>query len=385
MRAAAENVKKERGLNMRIKSKESRKNKGFVSILIFVLLLLLAADAFCLLRRYGVLGGTGTRIGQVALAMEEEAEGAIQVIFTQEVEVTEEQRDDGTSFFESRICRATVDVPGREDAQEAIRKTLDEIYQAHQTYSAELLTNARNSSIESSYASQYEGCFVGAYVSGQALSLEDYTLSYASGAVHESSERNQYNFDLESGAVLSLGDIVTDAAALETLVLTEMSDDRETIESYTGTELETVVEKALDPEKTTGWYLDADGFHLFFNSYEIAPYFIGTSDYLVSYNSLSGVVSEEYIPVSGDFSIDSEAVQIVSVSEAATEDSEGVYGVADGQECVLSTRTVYDLYIMSSAAAEKSDGTGLLSDTVMICYASVMSASDQIYLAKNDG
>ena len=48
--------------------------------------------------------------------------------------------------------------------------------------------------------------------------------------------------------------------------------------------------------KNRHWYFAADGFHIVFDPYEIAPYAAGSITAAVPYSELGGVIKEEYLP-----------------------------------------------------------------------------------------
>lgn len=148
-----------------------------------------------------------------------------------------------------------------------------------------------------------------AFATQQAVSMRFKQVSYQIGSAHPNHVIACTNYDTSTGEYLAFEDILAG----------ENKDEaKKKLQELMGKALETVypewdlwfmgrvkdageiVKTAfLDaaPElKNRHWYFAADGFHIVFDPYEIAPYAAGSITAAVPYSELGGVIKEEYLP-----------------------------------------------------------------------------------------
>lgn len=118
-----------------------------------------------------------------------------------------------------------------------------------------------------------------------------------SGGPHPSLITESVTYDLTTGAVLTLGDILvdgytgTDLCALIIEALAPMSDDLH----Y---DYETSLQDRFsgDYSNVASWYFSGTGLCFHFSPYDIAPYSSGTIIATIPYEDLNGVLNDQYLP-----------------------------------------------------------------------------------------
>lgn len=113
------------------------------------------------------------------------------------------------------------------------------------------------------------------------------------GGAHPNSFRTILNYDLRQGQLISLEDIVVDKAAFS--VVAERIFRREK-----GIEQSTSFEQAgyfmEDFKLSTQFALMPTGLLLFYNTYEIAPYVVGVTEFEIPYEEVEGFIRAYYLP-----------------------------------------------------------------------------------------
>ena len=130
------------------------------------------------------------------------------------------------------------------------------------------------------------------------LSISYSATSYAGGA-HPSQSLYAANYDLTTGNVLTLGSImhhIDSKKTLETMVtdaLDAMKDEYYLYPDYTD-----YVSKRFQKDESfdEDWYFNDNGLCFFFSPYEIAPYASGPIIVELPYDTLVGVIADEYFP-----------------------------------------------------------------------------------------
>lgn len=169
---------------------------------------------------------------------------------------------------------------------EEIPQTLDAIagdfldeYEAVMSEESEYVT---------SWAVEVEGEIL--YQSEKMASAQLSTFSYAGGA-HPNSFVFLINFDVESGEVLRLPDIIRDTAALRELAEPAFREARELgpDESLSDAGFFWGGPFAL-PEN---FAMTEEGLYFFYNPYEVAAYAAGPTEFIISREQLAGLMGEE--------------------------------------------------------------------------------------------
>lgn len=170
-----------------------------------------------------------------------------------------------------------------------------------------------------------------------AMSFSILTLDYTGGA-HGGERSTSENFDSQTGAHLSLTDVLTEdplaQERLASLVAEGLYADQEVYSMlYDTTQIPTNAKELV--EDGTSWYFAEDGMVLYFSTYAIAPYAAGSVEVTIPYAELSTIVKDQYLypgtpfettTVSTDGSADSyEVVQTQAPSEATVDFSYQVY------------------------------------------------------------
>lgn len=217
-------------------------------------------------------------------------EGERQVIVTVDEENTVE------AAAETSIARIQVYVSDNPETGEKITAS-----EALTTLYADAATDRDNAIAQgrryaSGYPYDYTLKLFDAYATSGALSLQFMASAYLGGA-HPMSSRFTYTFDLETGALLTLADLIDDenAQAKDSLInaftqalrseMPDLPDPAGNIRSvFDGTQTQTY------------WYLTRDGLAITFPPYAIAAYGAGYITALVPYNALYGLVDAAWLP-----------------------------------------------------------------------------------------
>lgn len=128
------------------------------------------------------------------------------------------------------------------------------------------------------------------------LSLFGNHSSY-SGGIHPSLVTESVTYDLSTGSALTLGDILVEdysGEALSSLIIAALADRAgELCYDY-----EAILQDRFSRNygSNTSWYFSRTGLCFHFSPYDIAPYSSGTIIAEIPYESLNGVLKEQYLP-----------------------------------------------------------------------------------------
>ena len=205
------------------------------------------------------------------------------------------EAEDGTVLLTVQTRFPVVTIPGREQAAEAINRYV----RSGQAFQSESPTGPpveeTLSWAEEDYKTRGKDMWPAAYLLYEgywpgrldenvvSFGLESY--SYMGGA-HPNMVVHGFVFDTQTGEKLSFADVVEDVdAASETVVrflLEETAKLDESVEN--GSIFFDGYEETLQSyPKEDKWYLGEDGFHIFIDTYEIAPYVAGNFDFVIPY------------------------------------------------------------------------------------------------------
>ncbi len=134
------------------------------------------------------------------------------------------------------------------------------------------------------------------------LSLYGYESAYE-GAAHGSTSFKAVTYDLVTGKVLALSDILTDAVTMDALcTLATAALDKQSSALFP--DYQTLVADLFQktaPEYTD-WYLSTEGLCFFFSPYEIASYAAGDIVATIPYSELTGILQDACFPPEQDIS-----------------------------------------------------------------------------------
>ena len=138
-------------------------------------------------------------------------------------------------------------------------------------------------------------------IDGGILSLYGSHITY-DGAAHAGVVNKSVSYDLVTGEVLSLDQVLTNISTdeLYTLVLASLNDQKEAEQLYIGFE-STVKERfSKDLSSERDWFFSDEGLCFFFSTYEISPYASGDVVATVPYEKLAGKMDDAYFPAEQD-------------------------------------------------------------------------------------
>lgn len=138
------------------------------------------------------------------------------------------------------------------------------------------------------------------------LSVCNYYENYTGGA-HGMYGLWGENYDVETGALLNLSDVITmteeelHPILKEKVLKTAEDPDQfwdldEAFSHYKYSAKENDPEDYENYEYNYDWYLDNEGIHFYFAPYAIAAYAYGATDVVISYDELKGQINEKYLP-----------------------------------------------------------------------------------------
>lgn len=214
----------------------------------------------------------------------------------QQVIVTVDEENTAEAAAETSIARIRVHMPGNPEIAEKITSSdvLTSLYADAATDRDNAIDQGRR--YASGYPYDYTLKLFDAYATSGALSLQFMASAYLGGA-HPMSSRFTYTFDLETGALLTLEDLIDseNAQAKDSLInaftqalRSEMPD----LPDPAGN-----IRSVFDGSQTqTYWYFTRDGLAITFPPYAIAAYGAGYITALVPYDALYGLVDAAWLP-----------------------------------------------------------------------------------------
>ncbi len=178
-------------------------------------------------------------------------------------------------------------------------------------------------------------------------------LSYEfTGGAHGMSVARAYNFDAETGALLTLEDLTTDLYAFRSRVsdymihLVEVDPDTservsaDYINGYGG-----YTNAMTSLIRDGSWYLDESGLVVFSDLYEIGPYASGIISFTIPYEQLDGLLADKWMPTER-----SETGELTITSMEQIEDGSVEFldklSISEGEElCLRAMGSVYDVQL----------------------------------------
>ena len=130
----------------------------------------------------------------------------------------------------------------------------------------------------------------------KVLSLYGKEIAF-SGGVHPNQIGLSASFDMVTGKLLTLEDILLDSNAateLSQLIIEDLTANRENYQLYDGYAAimnERFGGTSDNWKEQPAWYLSSSGLCVYFSPYDIAPYAAGRMEFSISYKSLSGILS----------------------------------------------------------------------------------------------
>lgn len=191
------------------------------------------------------------------------------------------------------------------------------------------------------------------------LSLFGHTVTY-SGGIHPDTASVSVTYDLVTGSVLSLGDLLTEGSTPEDLA--RLATEALSQSGYSGSLYSDYADSVAARfsgswERDTGWYLSREGLVFYFSPYDIAPYAVGTVVAQISYENLTGILKDAWFPterVSTSGAIEAVLFDAADL-EQFTQFSEVILDT-DGTRFLLHTDgSVYDLRLEQGQWSAEGD------------------------------
>ena len=283
-----------------------------------------------------------------------------------------EEAHDGTVIFNYTFQNISLIVPDPEVADKVIVDFLNRIDQT--SSNAEAIRSAAQNNYTTGASWNPYLCQI-TYdpmrVDYGVLSMFGSYASY-SGTPHPETSYVSANYDLVTGELLSLDDILTEDASADTLyqsVVDALTLLKEENYLYEGFE-ETVNDRfSKGLAHDDAWYFSQDGLCFYFSPYEIAPYSSGVIIAEVPYDQLTGILNDAYFPAERETAAGSVDVEIFDENdlEKFTQFAEIV--LAEGSDKILlhTDKSVYDIRIETGSWS--SDGSTFTPEhTVFAAY-----------------
>ncbi len=210
--------------------------------------------------------------------------------------------DDGTLIFTKTYQDLSLIAPDGEMAQKVVLNLLQQL-DAGEVTSHGIAEQALNNykTIEYWTPYFYQLLYNPMRVDEKVLSLYGLELYYT-GGVHPNQVCVSGTYDMATGEVLTLKDILTgaDAATALSQAVTEyLAENRETYQLYDG--FATVIHQRIGGDgaawrDNTAWYFSDAGLCFYFSPYDLAPYVVGPIRVEVPYESLVDLVHPDFLP-----------------------------------------------------------------------------------------
>lgn len=292
--------------------------------------------------------------------------------------------DDGTVIFEYTHQDIVLSLNDSNVADDVINDFRARVANT-QSYADNVLAQAQQEYTGSSnwIAYQYSISYKPTRIDSGVLSLFGADASY-SGSSHPTDHYSAANYDLVTGDVLTLSDILAKGVTAKTLsdaaleVLAAQIDEYRLFAGY-----ETIVSERFNRKFTTdqSWYFSNKGLCFYFAPYEIAPRVSGVVVAEIPYGKLLGILKDEYFPAerqpaSGD--IIPEAMPTESLSKF-TQFSDVVL---DTNADTFLLYTDYAVYNVTLQTAMK-DKYGVIATLYTVFATSSLTPGDAIMVQGN--
>lgn len=288
---------------------------------------------------------------------------------------TEVERTEGNIQFEYRYPNVRLVLPDPDVTDIVMLDLLNRI-DATRTAADSILSNAGEDMLYF-----YDVHYAPMRIDPNVLSLYGTKSGYAGGA-HPSHESISVTYDLTTGKVLLLSDLLNpgcSAADLTPMVIEALeviSQEQYLYSDYTAT-VEERFGHGLGVED--GWYLSNDGLCIFFSPYEIAPYATGEVKATIPYEKLNGLLLDQFFPVEKSCGVGVINAELWKNSDQTQfEQFYDVFIDDEGETILLSTNgLVYDLTL--EYGSWNSDGT-VFYPSATVFAASSLSFSEAVIL-----
>lgn len=195
----------------------------------------------------------------------------------------------------------------------------------------------------------YEYLYSPTRIDQNVLSLYGIVQTYT-GGIHPDHNSKAANYSMITGDVLTLGSILTDIHAIEPLyqlILQNLEQNKSALQLIGGYEQIVYEYLVTDESYNEEWFFSSTGLCFFFPPYEIAPYAVGTVVVEIPYESLTGIIADDFFPPESDYA--QGTISVVNTSNAKINNFSQIAEVTideNGESFLLYTDgMVYDLRV----------------------------------------
>lgn len=240
---------------------------------------------------------TAVTMGMLLAGCQKGKNYAVSVEMTEHAE--ERYDEDGRLLLSVTGSYPVVSVKGNESAEAKINEYMDHLVaeeekqaDTDEAFAKEDLASRDEEMLEYFNGYGLGSKFTTARADSQVISFRQDVYEYTGGA-HPNSGAVGYNFSTETGALLTLQDVVSDEAAarafIEQTLLGQLKDPK-----YADMLFDDYADYIGDVLSDTTWYFGEDGFHVIGNEYILGPHSAGILDFVIPYDSFE-LLNEAYV------------------------------------------------------------------------------------------
>lgn len=221
---------------------------------------------------------------------------------------TQETAEDGTAIFHCKYQNISLILPEQEVADAVILdflKRTDQIID----HSEMAIQTAEQAYVSSEQWEPHllQLLYATVRLDPAVLSLRGEKRSFTGGA-HAAYSGESVTYDLLTGKVLSLADILKEGVSgnnLLQLVCTMLETPATSYKPTLFTSYKDTLEQLFRSNLSSyeDWYLSNTGLNFYFDPYEIGPFSEGIIAVEIPYHMLTDILKEEYFPAENDFSL----------------------------------------------------------------------------------
>ena len=293
-----------------------------------------------------------------------------------------EKAPDGTTLLTNTYQSITLNIPDTAVTDVITENFLAVIDEYSGEYAAELLEYAKNEYAQSQNFMSYMNSII-----FEPMRLDSSILSlfgdhaFYTGGIHPNSAFMSITYDLCTGQVISLEDILAEAEdsdALYTLTMEALASIKESKYLFDNYEESVKLQFSDGRKYDNGWYLSDTGLCIYFPPYEIAPYASGAIIAEIPYKKLNGVLKDAYFPLETDSPSGQLFVQSMDTVENTDNFSQFSEIVLDPDGDRLLLHTDRHIRNIRISTALKQGGSLLPTHTVLA--AESLTPGDAIFL-----
>lgn len=241
--------------------------------------------------------------------------GARISVVTQETQDTYFTEDGKETLFYQQLQESVISIPSNQSAESAVNQSLQKAQAAARQESQNVLALARDTYASLQTFPQGESTSFYGYsyyttdtvlrLDATVFSMTTYYSSYTGGA-HPFNRQSATNYDMVSGASLSLADVLLPEGekTLESMILQWLRARADDFCLYDSEEYETVVHEKFGQHalrtQMDSWYFSETGLVAFFNPYDIASYAACVVRIEFPYTELQDILEPRFFPVHVD-------------------------------------------------------------------------------------